>query len=945
MHTWIEHAVAITNEAYRASGVVQRVALVAAVEVDYGARRRRSGFDDLGALRYPSDGIMDEVHKLRDSYAADIVALYLKAPVSYAYLLDPSSKDDRAWAFLHFSGNTLAHELGHVMGLAHSWRDPRSSIGVHPYSVGHLLDWKGSTGTIMAGRSVNLFSNPRRKYPDDESGIPLGVPGDEWPDDPENVRVGPADAVRSMNETRHMVANFRASAARCEYSLFADNDPMPTTGGEFKVRIETAPGCFWNARAEGGFISVLGASSGVGGGEITYLVGANDDWNREEAILTAGKVQVVKQLGSRPITPMDERSPGVQEMLLRQFKIDQGLTGPPYDPDELTASDLATLRELHIGEWWLKLDTLRPGDLDGLSNLVNLRIRASSLALHPGAFAGLSNLASLDLSSPSLVLHPGAFAGLSNLASLDLSSPSLVLHPGAFADLSNLVNLRMESPSLVLHPGAFGGLSNLPELAIWSSQQILRPGMFNGLSNLQSLILSLSLGSGVRTDAPVRVPPGVFEGLSNLYSLSFGVGAYPLEMRGAMFSGLTKLSVLHMARDRHTELRRNMFEGLANLKVLDLSGNHLENVEPGTFEGLSNLENLYMDGNVLKTLGAGWSNGLSNLRYLSLFNNNLVETPPLRSLESLATLWIEGNLISDIGPLLEYDWLGEGDFVNVLGNPLSEQTLQSHIPALERRGVQVLAYPSFSVLSTVVEEGRNANFHVSLLPRAPVDLTVPWVLRPGSAAAGEDYAAVPDRGELLFRAGETQGVISIPTNDDRLVEMDEIFAVVLDEPNAPPGLVPKGGDLLVISRSAGIAVIRDDDLTMSFGEPIAIDLVDAFHYPLGKPAILNVPIPGGGFRHWLGNGLAYSPVTYNPVTYEVKSKNPNVASAAMQDGVAVISANGPGMTTVTVTAADSHGQTATRTFVVTVKPPPKGSLWDGWRSVLLQPPSADGDEF
>ena len=933
MRLLIEHAVAMTNEAYRASGVAQRVALVAAVEVEYGAvRRRRSGAEDLWALANPSDGIMDEVHKLRDSYAADIVALHLDAPFSYAYLVDPSSEDGHSRAFLHFSGDTLAHELGHVMGLAHSWLDSNYSIGVHPYSMGHLLDEKGSTGTIMAGEYIYRFSNPRQKYPDEESGVPLGVPGDEWPDDPESTRIGPADAVRSMNETRRMVANFRASATRCEYSLATDGGPMPATGGSFKIRIETAPGCFWNAQAEGGFISVSGASNGTGSGDVTYLVEANDHWSREEAILTAGKVHVVKQLGSRPMTPVGERSQKIQEILLYHFKRGTAAnpygrgSGPPYDPAELTADDLATFPELYVDERW-GLDTLRPGDLDGLSNLVNLHIESLSLVLHPGAFGGLSNLASVSLSSPSLVLHPGAFGGLSNLASVSLSSPSLVLHPGAF-----------------------GGLSNLLELEIYSSPQILRPGMFNGLSNLQSLILSL--GSGVCTDTLVRVPPGVFEGLSSLYSLGFGVGACPLEMRKAMFSGLSKLSVLRMAGDRHTELRRNMFEGLTNLKGLDLSRNHLETIEPGAFEGLSNLETLSLGHNELRALSTGWSNGLLNLRNLNLYNNYLVEIPPLQGLRNLTQLWLLGNLISDIGPLLEHDWLGvrdflgQRDFVDLSGNPLNEQSLQSYIPALERRDVQVYANPSFSVLSTIVEEGRNANFHVSLLPRAPVDLTVPWVLFPGSAAAGEDYASISDRGELLFRSGETHGVISIPTNEDNLVELDENFAVILEEPDAPLGLVRKGTSLLAINRYWGIAVIRDDDLKMPFGESIAIDLASAFHYPVEGPLVY-VPLASAvkGPRHWSSNGLAYNPVTDNPLTYKVKYGNPNVASAVVRDGVAVISSNGPGTTTVTVTTTDSRGQTATRTFMVTVKPSPKKSYWGGWRSVLLRPPSADSDEF
>ena len=920
----VEHAVALTNEAYRAGGVVHRVALVAAVPVEYGARIQRISSEDLDALVEPSDGAMDEVHQLRDSFAADIVALYVEGQ-SRTFLLNPPNGVTSSFAFARFSGKSLAHELGHLMGLAHSWSDPYSwsdsqpSKGVYPYSMGHFLDQRTLMGTIMAGYGLNRFSNPRQKYPDEESGVPLGVPGDEWPEDPD-ARVGPADAVRSMNETRRMVANFRASAARCEYSLAADAGSMPATGGEFKVRIETAPGCFWNAWAEDGFISLVGASSGTGSGEVTYLVGTNNHWPREGAIAVAGKVHAVKQLGSRPMTPVGERSPKIQRMLLFHFKHGTAAnpygrgSGPPYDPAELTADDLATIPALEVGERW-ELDSLRPGDLDGLSSLVNLHIESSSLVLHPGAFDGLSSLVNLHIGAPSLDLHSGMFDDLSNLASLHISSPSLVLRPGVFDGLSNLYELTIGSKSLLLHPGMFDKLSNLYELNLYL---------------------------GRREDAPLIVPPSVFAGLSNLHAMS--LSAHPLEFRRGMFSGLTKLQVLALGFYL-TELNAGMFEGLANLKVLYLGQHYLENIEPGTFEGLSGLRTLRLDRNELRTLRPGWANGLSSLEHLNLSQNYFTEIPPLRGLDKLKTFVFSENLVSDIEPLLVHKWLGARDLVNVVSNPLSQQSLQSHIPALERRGVQVYADPKFSVHSTIVEEGRNANFHVSLLPRAPVDLTVPWVLFPGSAAAGEDYASIPDRGELLFPAGETHGVISIPTNEDNLAELDENFAVRLEEPNAPPGFGRRGVPLLTPHRYWGIAVIRDDDLKMPFGESIAIDLASAFHYPVEGPLVY-VPLASAvkGPRHWSSNGLAYNPVTDNPLTYKVKYGNPNVASAVVRDGVAVISSNGPGTTTVTVTATDSQGQTATRTFVVTVKPPPKKSYWGGWRSVLLQSSPDEADE-
>jgi hypothetical protein len=52
-------------------------------------------------------------------------------------------------------------------------------------------------------------------------------------------------------------------------------------------------------------------------------------------------------------------------------------------------------------------------------------------------------------------------------------------------------------------------------------------------------------------------------------------------------------------------------------------------------------------------------------------------------------LSLYNNHISDISPLVDNTGLGEGDWVDLRGNPLSEQSINEYIPALEARGVQV----------------------------------------------------------------------------------------------------------------------------------------------------------------------------------------------------------------------------------------------------------------
>jgi len=61
----------------------------------------------------------------------------------------------------------------------------------------------------------------------------------------------------------------------------------------------------------------------------------------------------------------------------------------------------------------------------------------------------------------------------------------------------------------------------------------------------------------------------------------------------------------------------------------------------------------------------------------------------LASLVSLADLDLWYNQIVDISPLLDNPGLGEGDYVGLGNNPLSEQSTNEYIPELEARGVTV----------------------------------------------------------------------------------------------------------------------------------------------------------------------------------------------------------------------------------------------------------------
>jgi len=95
------------------------------------------------------------------------------------------------------------------------------------------------------------------------------------------------------------------------------------------------------------------------------------------------------------------------------------------------------------------------------------------------------------------------------------------------------------------------------------------------------------------------------------------------------------------------------------------------------------------------------------LRVVWLDNNDITDISPLSGLISIGEVgdddpWLderEGikisldlryNQITDIEPLVENEGLSEGDWVDLRGNQLSSYSLNTYIPQLEGRGVNVL---------------------------------------------------------------------------------------------------------------------------------------------------------------------------------------------------------------------------------------------------------------
>lgn len=192
MNTLINLAITETNTSYSNSGITQRVRLAHAAEVSYD----ESGFNwntTLNRLTNTSDGFLDNVHTLRNTYNADEVVLLVadSGSCGQAWLMMSVSNAFKTNAFAVVNWDcatgyySFGHELGHNMGAHHDWYmdDTKNS----PYTYNHGYVNPGTTTqtrwrTVMAYNNecadrgfsctrIPYWSNPRKKY----GGLKLGV--------------------------------------------------------------------------------------------------------------------------------------------------------------------------------------------------------------------------------------------------------------------------------------------------------------------------------------------------------------------------------------------------------------------------------------------------------------------------------------------------------------------------------------------------------------------------------------------------------------------------------------------------------------------------------------------------------------------------------------------------------------------------------------------------
>jgi len=198
MSAMIQLAIDETNQSYQNSHINARLHLAHVDKVTYSETGK--SYDTLVAeLSGTSDGFMDGVHALRNTYAADVVVLIVNQS-DYCGMADAiRATADTAFATVHYDCATgyysFGHEIGHLQGARHNTEADSSTT---PFTYGHGFHKASDWRTVMAYNCspscsrLQYWSSPSVSY----GGTAMGTVAGE-------------DNARVLSTTSTAVATFR----------------------------------------------------------------------------------------------------------------------------------------------------------------------------------------------------------------------------------------------------------------------------------------------------------------------------------------------------------------------------------------------------------------------------------------------------------------------------------------------------------------------------------------------------------------------------------------------------------------------------------------------------------------------------------------------------------------------------------------------------------------
>jgi hypothetical protein len=241
----------------------------------------------LSHLRINGDGFMDGALALRNLHRADVVTLisndsnacgigYLMGAGSVGPGFESLAYNVVGWSCAN-ANLTLAHEIGHNMGLHHDRANAGTSSPAFPYAYGYAVS--GVARDVMAyACAVNC---PRRAI--------YSTPLFNFPGTAVAAGTATEDNARALEGTSLTVANFRQSAV-CTFSISPTEATIGSSGGTQSVAVTAGSGCNWSATSNNpSFLTITGGSSGSGNGTVNYFVFGNSGGARTGTMTIAGQ--------------------------------------------------------------------------------------------------------------------------------------------------------------------------------------------------------------------------------------------------------------------------------------------------------------------------------------------------------------------------------------------------------------------------------------------------------------------------------------------------------------------------------------------------------------------------------------------------------------------------------------------------------------------------------
>ena len=505
----------------------------------------------------------------------------------------------------------------------------------------------------------------------------------------------------------------------------------------------------------------------------------------------------------------------------------------------------------------------------------------------------------------------------------------LVYLDGRASNISNLTGLEYATNLRAVDLGAI----RIEDIGWVENNSISDLSPLRGLTGLTRLALR---GNNITDLSPLA-------GLTNLKRL---------DLRGnnisdlSPLSRLTNLATLALQDNRIFDL--SPLADLTNLTELELNRNSISNLSP--LAGLTNLATLLLQSNSssnlsplagltnLKRLGVASNNisdlsplaGLTNLATLGLSYNNISDISPLTGLTNLTKVVLRSNRISDLSSLVANMGLGNGGTVKVKGNPLSYQSIHTHIPALQSREVTVEFTPR-TLAPPLVISGDNQQGAPGAALEGPFVVEI-------QDRTGTPFAGVP----VVFTIAEGNGTLSITSTGTDANGRAESTLTLGSNPGTNTVEVSVEGisQPVVFSAEAALpppvpttlSIVSGDNQNGLTGEvlanPFAVKVRDQYDAPMEGVTVTLAVSAGGGtpspeMTTTDANGQAESTLTLgpNPGTNTVEVSVEGISQTVVFSVEAALPPSVP--TTLSIVSGDNQngltGEVLANPFVVKVR--------------------------